>query len=338
MATGQRPSSRLDQGRGASGREGQREDRRTEQREDQGSTGPPERRNPGRRNPGQRKPERSSPETTRGEPGEPSQPVQGSLLGEPTETRSGERQGANPGVSWRGAVGAGSTSAFGAASPSAFAERREERLVLVEELRAQGIRDPRVLAAMARVPRHAFVPAAEAARAYENTALPLAVGQTVSQPFIVASMTEQARLTESGRCLEVGTGSGYQAAVLAEVCRKVWTIEYFPELAAGAERTLRGLGYGPDRIELCVGDGRRGWPEAAPWDAILVTAAPAKVPRPLLEQLALGGRLVIPVGDVASSQWLEVWQRVAPGIEPGAFRRETLYGVRFVPLLGESPN
>jgi protein-L-isoaspartate(D-aspartate) O-methyltransferase len=209
-----------------------------------------------------------------------------------------------------------------------------ERQALVAELRTQGIADERVLAALEKVPRHAFVPARHTEFAYDNIALPLGGGQTVSQPFIVASMTEQARLTPEDRCLEIGTGSGYQAAVLAEMCRRVWSIEYQPELAAGAERVLRSLGYGPDRIELRTGNGWNGWPEHAPWDAILVTAAPDEVPRALLEQLALGGRLVVPVGDVTGSQQLEVWQRVGPGSRPWAFRRQVLYGVRFVPLVG----
>lgn len=215
-----------------------------------------------------------------------------------------------------------------------FGERVAERHALVEELRTQGIADERVLAALERVPRHAFVPERHAGLAYDNIALPLAGGQTVSQPFIVASMTELARLDPEARCLEIGTGSGYQAAVLAEVCKRVWSIEYQPELAAVAERVLRSLGYGPDRVELRTGNGWEGWPEHAPWDAILVTAAPEEVPRALLEQLALGGRLVVPVGGVTESQQLEVWQRVGPGYRPESFRRQVLYGVRFVPLVG----
>lgn len=201
-------------------------------------------------------------------------------------------------------------------------------------LERSGIRDRRVLAAMLRVPRHVFVPAVHADWAYEDGALPLAAGQTVSQPFVVASMTELAHLAPEGRCLEIGTGSGYQAAVLAEMCRSVFSIEFIPELCAMGERNLRGLGYGPERVSLRCGDGTRGWPEEAPWDAILVTAAPAEVPAPLLEQLALGGRLVIPVGHIAGPQQLEVWERVAEGFRPEAFRRQTLYGVRFVPLVG----
>lgn len=218
----------------------------------------------------------------------------------------------------------------------AFFERREERLALARHLERNGIRDRRVLAAMAKVPRHAFVPAAYAARAYEDGALPLAAGQTISQPFVVASMTELARLSSTDRCLEIGTGSGYQAAILAEICDSVFSIEYVPELCALGERNLRALGYGPDRVHLRCGDGTRGWPEEAPWDAILVTAAPPEVPVPLLEQLALGGRLVIPVGALEGPQQLEVWERVGEGLRAEAFRRQEHYGVRFVPLVSSA--
>lgn len=215
----------------------------------------------------------------------------------------------------------------------AFFERAGERRRLAERLGRNGIQDRRVLEAIATVPRHAFVPPEAAHVAYEDIALPLAQGQTVSQPFVVASMTEQARVGPGDRCLEVGTGSGYQAAVLAEMGATVYSIEVLPELYEAGRRTLRALGYGPDRVQLRCGDGSQGWPEEAPWDAILVTAAPARIPEPLLEQLGMGGRLVIPVGDQSSWQQLEVWQRVGPGEGPDAFRRDVLYGVRFVPLV-----
>jgi protein-L-isoaspartate(D-aspartate) O-methyltransferase len=187
------------------------------------------------------------------------------------------------------------------------------------------VRDSRVLAAMRRVPRHEFVPASVRDRAYDDGPLPIGHEQTISQPYIVAVMTELARLDARSRVLEVGTGSGYQAAVLAEVAGEVYTIEIVEPLARGAETTLRRLGY--SRIHVRHGDGHRGWPEAAPFDAILVTAAPARVPPALLAQLAEGGRLVIPVGDDA--QELEVHRRTAAGFE---VRR--VFPVRFVPMTG----
>lgn len=209
-----------------------------------------------------------------------------------------------------------------AASASLDAERA--RMVDVQ-IAARGVRDPRVLAAMRRVPRHEFVPASLRARAYDDG--PLAIGheQTISQPYIVAAMTELASLDAGSRVLEVGTGSGYQAAVLAEVAGEVYSIEIVEPLARGAEATLRRLGY--SAVHVRHGDGHRGWPEAAPFDAIIVTAAPAQVPPALLAQLAAGGRLVIPVGEDA--QELQVHRRTAAGIE---VRR--VFPVRFVPMTG----
>jgi protein-L-isoaspartate(D-aspartate) O-methyltransferase len=208
------------------------------------------------------------------------------------------------------------------ASASLAAERA--RMVDVQ-IAGRGVRDPRVLAAMRRVPRHEFVPASLRSRAYDDG--PLAIGheQTISQPYIVAVMTELASLDAGSRVLEVGTGSGYQAAVLAEVAGEVYSIEIVEPLARGAEATLRRLGY--SAVHVRHGDGHRGWPEAAPFDAIIVTAAPAQVPPPLLAQLADGGRLVIPVGEDA--QELQVHRRTAAGIE---VRR--VFPVRFVPMTG----
>ncbi len=220
----------------------------------------------------------------------------------------------------------------------AFSERRRERDALADVLRADGVSNPRVLAAIRKVPRHAFVPEPLQPQAYINAPLPIGSGQTISQPYIVAEMTELALPSgrgEEAQCLEIGTGSGYQAAVLAEVCKKVFSIEYLADVAATGRENLRALGYGPDRVALRVGDGYRGWPEAAPFDAILVTAAPEKVPPALLNQLAVGGKLVIPIGSTWGVQNLEVWQRLREGNEPEAFRRRVLYGVRFVPFLGE---
>lgn len=214
-----------------------------------------------------------------------------------------------------------------------FEERKAERERLVERtIEAEGIDDPRVLAAMRRVPRHRFMPVAVRDEAYENRPVPIGSGQTISQPYIVALMTYAARIQPTDRCLEVGTGSGYQAAVLAEVCKEIYSIEYLPQIAEFGKSNLRNLGY---RVELRTGDGFRGWPEAAPFDVILVTAAPERVPAPLLEQLALNGRLIIPVGGTSGVQLLERWIRKAKGSDPTSFERSELAAVRFVPLLGE---
>jgi len=224
---------------------------------------------------------------------------------------------------------------LGKAHP-AFNERQTERDRLVRlALEDEDIKDERVLRAMRKVPRHMFVPEASRAEAYANRPLAIGYGQTISQPYIVAAMTEAAAPKASDRCLEIGTGSGYQAAVLAELCAKTYSIEYLPEVAAFGERNLRALGYGADTVELRVGDGFLGWPEAAPFQVILVTAAPEKVPPPLLEQLALHGRLVIPLGPEHGVQQLERWTRQQPGTLPEAFTRDILMGVRFVPFLGD---
>jgi protein-L-isoaspartate(D-aspartate) O-methyltransferase len=201
---------------------------------------------------------------------------------------------------------------------------------LVRRLIEQGIRDPRVLAAFARVPRRFFVPEDAQSWAEGDHPLEIGFGQTISQPFIVAAMTEALQLEGRERVLEIGTGSGYQTAILGELLRlgaTVRTVEIVPELSRRAERTLRELGY--DNVEFRVGDGARGWPEAAPYDAILVAAAPGEVPAALLEQLAPDGRLVIPVGPNPDHQELQLWRRL-PG--SGAFDRKVLMNVRFVPM------
>ena len=207
-----------------------------------------------------------------------------------------------------------------------------DQLPLSRKLSEKGIRDPRVLAAFDRVPRAAFVPEELRSEAEADRALQIGFEQTISQPYIVAAMTCALKLTSHARVLEVGTGSGYQTAILAELLPKravLRTIELIPELLCRARETLRRLGY--DRIEFREGDGTLGWPEAAPFDAILVAAAPERLPAPLLDQLAPGGRLVIPVGPDLQHQQLELWTRAAGG---GALRREVLMPVRFVPLLG----
>ncbi|MFO0564974.1 MAG: protein-L-isoaspartate(D-aspartate) O-methyltransferase [Polyangiaceae bacterium] len=212
----------------------------------------------------------------------------------------------------------------------------QRQAMVRDDIEARGVRDPRVLAALRRVPRHAFVPAPYTRQAYTDQPLPIGFGQTISQPYVVAFMTEAVAPQAADRCLEIGTGSGYQAAVLAELCAKVFSIEYLPELAELGKRQLRAQGYGPDRVELFTGDGYQGWPEAAPFQVIVVTAAPSRVPAPLLDQLAVGGRLIAPVGPDSGPQRLELWRRVESGRGEGAFVHEELADVRFVPFLGEA--
>src|SRR5688572_9662241 len=172
--------------------------------------------------------------------------------------------------------------------------RAQRERMVAQQLVARGIHDERVLAAMRKVPRHRFVPGGEAGQAYQDRPLAIGYGQTISQPYVVAFMTEALRLDGSERVLEVGTGSGYQAAILAELAREVWSIEIVEPLAAEAAGRLAALGHRNVQVE--AGDGYLGWPEHAPFDAILVAAAPDHVPQPLVEQLALGGRMILPVG------------------------------------------
>lgn len=197
-----------------------------------------------------------------------------------------------------------------------------------DQVRGRGIRDPRVLEAMRKVPRHELVPDDVRAHAYEDRPLPIGFDVTISQPYIVAAMTEAARVQRGDRVLEVGTGSGYQAAVLAELGADVYSIEIIEPLAKRTAGDLERLGY--KQIHLRIGDGYRGWPEAAPFHAIIVTAAPEKIPQPLIDQLAEGGRLVIPVGE-SGDQQLKVVTR-----GPRGTTSETLMDVRFVPMTGES--
>ncbi|HEU4581987.1 MAG TPA: protein-L-isoaspartate(D-aspartate) O-methyltransferase [Polyangiaceae bacterium] len=216
----------------------------------------------------------------------------------------------------------------------AVLEQREERERMVRaQIEARGIEDPRVLEALRTVPRHRFVPEHSREGAYADSPLPIAGDQTISQPYIVAFMSEAAQISPSDRCLEIGTGSGYQTAVLAELCREVYSVEYLPEVAAFGRENLGALGYLERGVHLRVGDGYEGWPEFAPYDVILVTAAPRRVPKPLLRQLALGGRLLSPVG-LEREQNLELWTRRRAGDGRAAFSREILFGVRFVPFLG----
>lgn len=192
------------------------------------------------------------------------------------------------------------------------------------------VRDPRVLAAMGKVPRHNFVPAQAAPYAYLDMPLPIGHNQTISQPYMVAKMTELAALQPNYRVLEIGTGSGYQAAVLAELVHEVYTIEIVPALAQQAEQRLQRMGY--KNIQVRAGDGYLGWPEAAPFDAIIVTAGATHRPRPLLEQLKPGGRMVIPVGKPPRDLTLEIIHR---GKTADDIRIERIMPVAFVPLTGE---
>lgn len=192
------------------------------------------------------------------------------------------------------------------------------------------ITDPLVLDALASVPRHLFVPPEFEDQAYEDAPLPIGYNQTISQPFIVAVMTQALRLLPDSRVLEVGTGSGYQAAVLAHITPHVWSVEALPVLAAAARERLARLGY---PVTVKTGDGRLGWPEHGPYDAVVVTAAPGEVPPALVQQLAPGGRLVIPLGQ---SQWDQVLWRVERG-QDGRLRAERLGDVRFVPLIHSAP-
>jgi protein-L-isoaspartate(D-aspartate) O-methyltransferase len=211
---------------------------------------------------------------------------------------------------------------------SQLAARR--RQMVDEQIASRGVRDARVLEAMRTVRRERFVPAELAARAYEDRPLPIGYGQTISQPFIVAHMTEALDVKPHHKVLEVGSGSGYQAAILGELSRSVYTIEIVPELARRAAATLTSLGY--RHVQVREGDGYAGWPQHAPFDRIMVTAAPAEIPKPLLDQLAPGGRLVIPVGEQGSAQWLTVVDRTAKGIT----ERRTI-PVQFVPFT-RTPN
>jgi len=195
------------------------------------------------------------------------------------------------------------------------------------QIAARHIDDARVLAAMERVPRHAFVPSELRAQAYEDYPLPIGEDQTISQPYIVALMTSLLELKGGEHVLEIGTGSGYQAAVLAEIAGDVSTIEILEPLASRARRLLAELGY--RNIDVRAGDGSGGWPDKAPFDGIVVTAAPPRVPQALLDQLKVGGKLVIPVGSFF--QDLLVYTRTASG-----FEKRNVIPVRFVPMTGKS--
>jgi protein-L-isoaspartate(D-aspartate) O-methyltransferase len=200
------------------------------------------------------------------------------------------------------------------------------RAMVDEQVRKRGIRSPRLLEALARVPRHLFVPEDLVAHAYEDRALSIGEAQTISQPYMVSAMTEYLDLQGSERVLEIGAGSGYQAAVLAELAKEVLTVEKKESLAQIARERLASLGY--TNIQVKLGDGTLGWPEAAPFEAALVAAAAPSVPPPLLEQLAEGGRLIIPVGDTEKQMLLRIRKSA------GQILQEKLFACQFVPLRG----
>jgi protein-L-isoaspartate(D-aspartate) O-methyltransferase len=207
---------------------------------------------------------------------------------------------------------------------AAFARARAQ--MVDEQIASRGVRDERTLVAMRKVPRHLFVPPEMVGQAYDDHPLPIGHGQTISQPYIVAFMTEALGLRGGETVLEVGTGSGYQAAVLAEIAARVYSIEIVAPLAAEAGERLKRLGYG--NVEVRAGDGYLGWPEAAPFDAIMITAAAPRIPEPLQAQLKEGGRLILPVGDE--------WQELVLVTRRGAqYEERRVLPVRFVPMTGK---
>jgi len=213
-----------------------------------------------------------------------------------------------------------------ARSTSEFAAERQK--MVQEQLKPRGVHDERVLATMAKVPREEFVPEGTRATSYSDSALPIGHDQTISQPFIVAYMTEQMRLQPTDRVLEIGTGSGYQTAILAELVKDVYTIEIIEPLAKDASARLARLGY--NNAHAKIGDGYQGWPEVAPFDAIIVTCAPDKVPQPLTQQLKEGGRMIIPVGNGLDQQLFLLEKK------DGQMAERAILPVRFVPMAGEA--
>ncbi|MED5219120.1 MAG: protein-L-isoaspartate(D-aspartate) O-methyltransferase, partial [Candidatus Neomarinimicrobiota bacterium] len=203
------------------------------------------------------------------------------------------------------------------------------KLMIKNQLQSRGIRDDAVLDVMRSVERHNFVPENYRDRAYSDGPLPIGHGQTISQPYIVAFMTEQLQISSQHKILEIGTGSGYQAAILGELAKHVFTIEIIPELAEGAKNILNHLSY--KNITVRAGDGYKGWPEEAPFERIMVTAAPTEVPQELIDQLAPGGRMILPVGAQFLVQYLWVIEKD----DQGTVTKEKILPVRFVPMVKE---
>lgn len=205
-------------------------------------------------------------------------------------------------------------------------ETERDRMVR-KQIVARGITDPQVISAMKKVKRHMFVPGEYASHAYMDSPLPIGYGQTISQPYIVAYMTEILNLKPDDKVLEIGTGSGYQAAVLAEICKIVYTIEIVPQLAKRAESILKSSGY--ENIVIRAGDGYKGWPKYAPFDAIIVTCSPTHIPEPLKEQLSEGGRMIIPVGEKYVQELVYLVKK------NGKLHRRDVLPVLFVPMIDE---
>ena len=213
-------------------------------------------------------------------------------------------------------------------APAQTDERSEERSQMVDrQIEARGVRDPQVLEALRRTPRHLFVPPELAGEAYVDSPLPIGHGQTISQPYIVGLMSELLKVEPDHKVLEIGTGSGYQAAILAQLADQVFTIEYLEPLGRVARERLERLRF--DNVEVRIGDGYKGWPEEAPFDRILLTAAPEELPQALVDQLAPGGRLVAPIGPVSGIQTL----RLVEKDERGRVTSRDLLDVRFVPMV-----
>lgn len=221
------------------------------------------------------------------------------------------------------------TALMWAAAPPAASEKEfaKERKMLVEQhIENRGVKDPRVLRAMRTVPRHEFVPRQFRDQAYADHPLSIGYGATISQPYIVAAMTELMDVKAASKVLEIGTGSGYQAAVLSMLANEIYSMEIVPELARAASATLKELGY--ENVMVRHGDGYRGWPEEAPFDRIMLTAAPPEVPEALIQQLKPGGKLVAPVGDAANQTLLVIEKN-----HQGQIRRRNVFPVMFVPMV-----
>jgi protein-L-isoaspartate(D-aspartate) O-methyltransferase len=216
------------------------------------------------------------------------------------------------------------TTGCGQQAPTAADFAAQRQRMVAQQLKPRGIKDERVLTAMAKVPREEFIPADARADAYEDGPLPIGYDQTISQPYILAFMTEQLDPKPSDRVLEIGSGSGYQAAILAELVTNVYTIDIVEPLAKTAEATLQRLGY--KNVHIKVGDGYEGWPEEAPFDAIIVTCAPENVPQPLIDQLQDGGRMIIPVGERLAQQLYLLEKK------NGQLKESVTLPVRFVPM------